>query len=126
VIDVLFPSASIVAVTEAQQTQRVLTALVALLVVVALLLALLTLWYWRHTSPKRRMRRYAAHVERVAATGAYDPGFDRSGYADPSYGEIHNEGHRIVEPRYAAPTMVDVDGTPREEPYREASHHYYR
>ena len=41
-------------VTEAEQTERVITALIVLLVVVAALLTLLTIWYWRHTSPKRR------------------------------------------------------------------------
>lgn len=44
-------------VTEAQQTERAVTALIVLLLVVAGLLAVLTIWYWRHTSPKRMERR---------------------------------------------------------------------
>lgn len=44
-------------VTEAQQTERAVTALIVLLLVVAGLLAVLTIWYWRHTSPKRVERR---------------------------------------------------------------------
>jgi len=101
VIDVLLPSGSVVAVSEAQQTEQALTALVWLLVVVAALLALLTIWYWRHTSPKRRMRRYAAHVEQTARPDGYDTGYEYSTYADPR--------------------ILDADG-----PYREAGQPYYR
>lgn len=43
-------------VTEAQRTEQAVTALIVLLLVVAALLSLLTIWYWRHTSPKRRAR----------------------------------------------------------------------
>lgn len=43
-------------VTEAQRTEQAVTALIVLLLVVAGLLTLLTIWYWRHTSPKRRAR----------------------------------------------------------------------
>ena len=100
-IDVLFPSGSIVAVSEAQQTERALTALVWLLVVVAALLALLTIWYWRHTSPKRRMRHYAAHLEQQARAQDYE-----TGYQQPTYGD---------------PRLLDTDG-----PYRDAGQPYYR
>ncbi len=96
----LLPSGSIVAVTEAQQTQRALTMLVWLLVVVAAMLALLTIWYWWHTSPKRRMRRYAAHVERTTP-------------ADQNAGAYQ-------QPTYADPRQMDPDG-----PYRDASQPYY-
>ena len=41
--------------TEAERTQRVITGLIGLLLVVAALLALLTVWYWRHTDPRRRV-----------------------------------------------------------------------
>lgn len=100
-IDVLIPSSSIVAVTEAQQTERALTALVWLLVVVAALLALLTIWYWRHTSPKRRMRHYAAHIDQVSRPETY-----QRAYQQPTYGD---------------PRIIEADG-----PYRDASQPYYR
>ncbi|MFV0258901.1 MAG: hypothetical protein ACK5PP_10695 [Acidimicrobiales bacterium] len=44
-------------VTEAERTTRTFTTLIVALVVVAVLIGLLTIWYWRHTSPKRRYRR---------------------------------------------------------------------
>lgn len=100
-IDVLLPSGSIVAVSEAQQTERALMALVWLLVVVAVLLALLTVWYWRHTSPKRRMRHYAAHVEQMARADEYE-----TGYRQPTYGDQRPS---------------DADG-----PYRDAGQPHYR
>ncbi|MGI9612272.1 MAG: hypothetical protein ACR2QO_05135 [Acidimicrobiales bacterium] len=100
-IDVLIPSGSIVAVTEAQQTEQALTALVWLLLVVAALLAVLTIWYWRHTSPKRKMRRYAAHVQQVARPDGYDAAYQQSTYAEPR--------------------IIDADG-----PYRDAGQPYYR
>ncbi len=100
-IDVLIPPRSIVAVTEAQQTEQALTALIGLLLVVAALLAVLTIWYWRHTSPKRKMRRYAAHVERTARPEYHDAAYDY-----PTYGE---------------PQILEADG-----PYRDAGQPYYR
>ncbi|MGF1598544.1 MAG: hypothetical protein ACFCVK_16700 [Acidimicrobiales bacterium] len=51
-------------VTEAQQTQRTITALIILLLVVATMLALLTLWYWRHTNPRRYVRRVLPELDR--------------------------------------------------------------
>ena len=42
--------------SEAEQTERVITGLIVLLLVVAVLLTVLTIWYWIHTSPKRRAR----------------------------------------------------------------------
>lgn len=54
--------AGIVLVTEAQQTERALTAFIILLLVVAALLALLTLWYWRHTDPRRRVHEVAVEA----------------------------------------------------------------
>lgn len=44
-------------VTESEETQRFITMLIVALLVFAGLLFLITLWYWRHTNPKRRVRR---------------------------------------------------------------------
>lgn len=52
-------------VTEAQQTQRAVTALIILLLVVAAMLALLTFWYWRHTNPRRNARRFVPEFEQL-------------------------------------------------------------
>lgn len=48
---------------EAQNTEQIITVLILLLLVIAVLLTALTVWYWRHTSPKRR--RQAIHQPQV-------------------------------------------------------------
>lgn len=62
-----------VLVTEVQRTEQAVTALIVLLLVVAALLSILTIWYWRHTSPKRRARmaqhRQMVTVDEVDLTG---------------------------------------------------------
>ena len=96
-----FPTlSSIVAVTEAQKTQQALTALILLLLVVAGLLALLTLWYWRHTSPKRRMRRYATHVEQLADGHGYETGYTAATYGDQHYADSEGPYHDAGQPYY--------------------------
>lgn len=72
---------SLVLVTESEQTQRFITTLIVALLVFAGLLFLITLWYWRHTSPKRRVRR----VLQPAGGGGHDVDLRRSPYpaADP-------------------------------------------
>lgn len=68
-------SSSIVLVTDAQQTQRAITALIGLLLVVAAMLAILTLWYWRHTSPRRRGQQRYVEVETGALGDTYNHEF---------------------------------------------------
>ena len=77
---------SVVLVTEAEQTQRAITALIALLVVVAAMLALLTFWYWQHTSPKRRYR------GRLASDFDSPDGdeWDDYDYGDDAYDPFHH------------------------------------
>jgi hypothetical protein len=43
--------------SESQQTQQFITVLVVALAAVGVLLAILTVWYWRYTNPRRRLRR---------------------------------------------------------------------
>ncbi len=89
---------SVVLVTEAEQTQRAITALIALLLVVAAMLALLTFWYWQHTNPKRRYRRNLApefdspdydddYDDYEGDAGSYDPFHhgDRTASIDNTY-----------------------------------------
>jgi len=105
---------SLVLVTESEQTQRFITMLIVALLVFAGLLFLLTLWYWRSTNPKRRVRRvlqpagigpevdpsrpsYPVGDPRLGAQGGYPAG--HAGYApgqQPGY-----------DPRYASPRQGD-------------------
>ena len=99
-------SSSIVLVTEAQQTQRAITALIGLLLVVAAMLAILTLWYWRHTSPRRRGQQRYVEVETGAWAGTYDDEFHSNiddAYAGGRYfspdeavhvGDSYSDSHR--------------------------------
>lgn len=68
----------LVLVTEAQQTERMITALIALLLVVAALLAVLTAWYWRHTSPRRKTRDVFADIDDGRFETGYGVDLDRT------------------------------------------------
>ncbi len=57
--------------SEAEQTEQAITGLIVLLLVVAALLAVLTVWYWIHTSPRRRARQ-ANQVPIVDLDGTYE------------------------------------------------------
>lgn len=81
---------SLVLVTESEETQRFITMLIVALLVFAGLLFLITLWYWRHTSPKRRVRRVLqpagvgpdVDLRRPAYTDGADPRLTaQQGYA---------------------------------------------
>jgi len=137
---------SLVLVTESEQTQRFITMLIVALLVFAGLLFLITLWYWRHTSPKRRVRRVlqpagvgpdvdlrrpaypngadprlAAQQGYAGQQGGYDPRRDpRSQAYDPrsqAY-DPRGAGGRGYDPRYASPTGGDPYGAQQGEPRR--------
>lgn len=74
--------APMVLVTEAQQTQRAITALIGLLLVVGAMLAILTFWYWRHTSPRRRVQNRYVDVDDGGPRQAFDQGGHGSGPSD--------------------------------------------
>lgn len=125
---------NLVLVTESEETQRFITMLIVALLVFAGLLFLITLWYWRHTSPKRRVRRvlqpagigpevdlrrspypaadphFAAQPGYGAQQGGYDPRRDpRSQVYDPR--GVDGRGY---DPRYASPAGGDRYGA---DPY---------
>lgn len=62
---------SMLMVTEAQQTERLLTMLIGLLLVIAALLAVLTFWYWRHTDPRRQSRPIRTGGDRIRPEPEY-------------------------------------------------------
>lgn len=68
----------VAAASQADQTVQAVSALIVLLLVVAGLLTLLTIWYWFHTSPRRRARRMSMvapgvqEADQVAYEGASD------------------------------------------------------
>ena len=130
---------SLVLVTESEQTQRFITMLIVALLAFAGLLFLLTLWYWRHTNPKRRVRRvlqpagvgpdvdlrqpaYPGVDPRLAAQpgyaaaqqGGYDP---RRDPRSPAY-DLRGVDGRGYDPRYASPAGGDPYGAQRVEPRR--------
>ncbi len=137
---------SLVLVTESEETQRFITMLIIALLVFAGLLFLITLWYWRSTNPKRRVRRvlqpagvgpdvdlrgpaHPAVDPRLAAQqgyaagqqGGYDPRRDpRSQAYDPrsqAYDPRGADG-RGYDPRYASPAGGDPYGAQQGEPRR--------
>jgi len=121
---------SLVLVTESEETQRFITMLIVALLVFAGLLFLVTLWYWRNTSPKRRVRRvlqptgvgqdvdlrrqgYPAADPRLGGHGGYptaQPGFDPR--RQPGYDPRTQQGYDPrrqpgYDPRYASPGQGD-------------------
>jgi hypothetical protein len=122
-----------VLVTEAEQTKRVITALIIALLVVAALLALLTLWYWRHTNP----RRYARHMF-PEPRGAdldlrrrynQDPravgGDQRHDIPDPYAGDPRYQGERYPDPRNVDPRSAGPRSAgPRSADPRSADQRY--
>ncbi|MCP3992836.1 MAG: hypothetical protein GY926_25040 [bacterium] len=58
-------------VSDADQTEQAITGLIVLLLVVAGLLTVLTIWYWIHTSPRRRTRE-AHQGPTIDLDGAYE------------------------------------------------------
>ncbi|MEL7158053.1 MAG: hypothetical protein AAFN30_15850, partial [Actinomycetota bacterium] len=95
---------------EAQQTEQVIAALIVLLLVVAALLTVLTVWYWRHTSPRRVERRVGRSVPLVDAddpryyqaadhhdANGYDHSHDR--YQSGGYGYYEEQSPTAVQPR---------------------------
>jgi len=92
---------AVVFASEAQQTQRMVLLLIVALVVVAVLLAGLTLWYWRHTDPRRRQqpRTYAAvpggpgRVQQAAVAQGY-------GQSQPDHGQNSHSARPMVQPTH--------------------------
>lgn len=118
----------LVLLTEAQQTQRVITMIIIVLLGAAVVLAGLTFWYWRHTNPRRRVRplgpdsglpgggtldlRHGYPVQATAPPSrpggvlGLDDGYDP--YRDPKRPEYRGPGYRgadswTAEPSGAAP-----------------------
>lgn len=84
---------------EAQQTEQVITALIVLLLVVAVLLTVLTVWYWRHTSPRRiepRVGRTAPPVDHDPRYYQHDAHQQPYGNRSPSGGYGHHDEHAPV------------------------------
>ncbi|MEM8922139.1 MAG: hypothetical protein AAGD35_01470 [Actinomycetota bacterium] len=83
--------------TEAQQTERMLTALIFLLLVVAALLTVITIWYWRHTSPRRVARpmgRSAVPLDLDEPDPNYPDAYRAEAYGQPQgYGQPVGQGY---------------------------------
>lgn len=70
--------------TPADGTERTIQMVIGALIGLAVLLALLTLWYWRRTDPRRRAARQApAAAPSAAPTSRQAPG-ERSGSTSSS------------------------------------------
>ncbi|MEM9135516.1 MAG: hypothetical protein AAGA59_25025 [Actinomycetota bacterium] len=135
----MFPLAAVLAQeTEAQQTEQAVTFLIILLLVVAFLLTLITIWYWRHTSPRRVRQRGGRGVPTIdlddprlqqsqarGGYGAYDDTYgaqDAGGgaYADYGYGNQGYQQRPSIDPRRPAPRQAD----PRQDPYGQGRGYY--
>lgn len=110
---------SLVLVTESEQTQRFITTLIVALLVFAGLLFLITLWYWRHTSPKRRVRRVLqpagvgpdVDLRRPAYPDGADPRFAaQPGAAQPGYAGQQGGYDPRRDPRSQVYDPRSVDG----------------
>ncbi len=103
----------LVLAAEADETRQAITFLILCLVGIAVLLALLTLWYWIFTSPKRRLAATAkstlASADEVEASGS-DP--DRSATLSES-SELLNRTLSDSDD----PTDTEADSAER-EPHR--------
>lgn len=109
---------SLVLVTESEQTQQFITILIIALLVFGGVLFLMTLWYWRATNPKRRVRRvlqpagggdvdlrqpYPGGDPRLAAQGRPAQGYPAQGYPAQGYPAQGYPDQRGYDPRYASP-----------------------
>lgn len=146
----MFPLAAVLAQeTEAQQTEQAVTFLIILLLVVALLLTLITIWYWRHTSPRRVRQRggrgvptidlddprlqqsrtptrggYAAHDETYGSHGA---GAGGGAYAGYGYGNQGYQQRPSIDPRRPAPRQHAPHQQPQPrhpDPYGQGRGYY--
>jgi hypothetical protein len=132
----------LVLVTESERTQRLITMLIFALLIVGVLLIALTIWYWRHTNPKRYVRRvfpqpegpdldlrrrYASPPGPGPAPGQVDPGTGSGGYAERHYSDPYGRDPygrdaRVVETRASGPTAGPHIGSGRrvllEDDYR--------
>ncbi|MFV0526093.1 MAG: hypothetical protein ACK5RL_16525 [Acidimicrobiales bacterium] len=102
-------------VTEAERTTQTFTALIIALVVVAVLIGILTIWYWRHTSPKRRYRRRVEgaqprrqEVEHDRYDRYDDDGHGTDGYDDGRYRDNRYDDNRYDDNRYDDNRYDDV------------------
>lgn len=84
----------LVLVTEAQRTERVVTALIFLLLAIAVLLAILTIWYWRQTDPRRHGAQPIAGHRRINVAEPYGHEYDEQSQWTPV-----NDGYRQAPPR---------------------------
>lgn len=122
--------------TEAQQTEQAVTFLIWLLLVVAFLLTLITIWYWRHTSPRRVRQRTGSRAptidlddprlqQRRGGYAAYDDTYGSQdtggGYADYGYRTQGYQQRPSSDPRRPAPQRPD----PRQhDPYGQGGGYY--
>ena len=73
---------TLIVAQETDQTGRQITTMIVVLLVIALLLGLLTAWYWRHTDPRRRAqlqaeaRRAAREAEEARRLEVGEPALD--------------------------------------------------
>ncbi len=105
----------VVLVTEAEQTQRVIVALIVVLLIVAAILALLTLWYWRHTNPRRAARQMFPEPQGADLDLRRRYGYDSNApVANQHWGDVPDPyADPDRDPRYANERYVD-------DPYRDA------
>lgn len=80
----------------ADDTGQTIRLIIMGLLAVAVLLALLTVWYWRHTDPRRRLRPVADPI------GATQP-FDRGEHSVPV------TSARVPGAHLAAASVAEVD-----------------
>jgi hypothetical protein len=119
---------AVVLVSEAEQTERLITLLIAVLLGVAVLLMGLTFWYWRHTSPRRYARQLFPEprgadldLRQRYAGGGYNPALEGGGRILPDAHDAYDvydprRDHR--QPAYDSPEY----GDPRHDPYADPYH----
>jgi hypothetical protein len=103
----------LVLAAEADETRQTVTLLIASLIGIAVALALLTVWYWRYTDPRRRHRRgVPAGTSSVADDVVDDTEANRSGrvVVGDAVADTLVEAPADGAGRVAAPTTVEVAG----------------
>ena len=95
---------ALIAASQAEQTEQRLTILIYLLLGVAVMLTLLTIWFWRHTSPARRKRMHsrASDLGYAEMSGAGVPAGDPYGQV-PYQGQVMAPGHVMPQAHIAPP-----------------------
>ncbi|MEM7272076.1 MAG: hypothetical protein AAF547_03260 [Actinomycetota bacterium] len=108
--EIVFTSVSAPVVDEVDATRQTITLLVVSLVAIAVLLAVLTVWYWHYTSPKRRARELLIDLDGMGRTDGDGP-MAMPAAGGPADGSAPAPGKAAVRGNAAEPGPTEsVDG----------------